>query len=83
MSNALSWAWSGIDLILNSGPLLTFCLFGVLGVLPDIDHPISFYLLPGLSGRFLHTPLFILSGCVLIGLFAYFGRLLIWMVLNQ
>ena len=47
-------------------PLYIVGLCGCAGVLVDIDHPIAYYLLQNWSGRFLHTPLAIVSGLVLL-----------------
>ena len=68
---------------LRSLPFRTFCYCGLAGVLVDIDHPIAYYLLPGASGRFLHTPLLIASCIVLGGLCAYLGGLFIRLVLRR
>jgi len=63
--------------------LLTFGLCGTVGVLVDIDHIISYYLIPEWSRRFLHTPLLVTSCLMLVGLGTYLGRLLIRMVLTN
>ena len=60
--------------------LLVGILCGIIGILIDIDHPISH--LNGWSGRFLHTPLLTVSGVVLCGLIAYFGGLFAGVVLE-
>ncbi len=61
--------------------LLVGLLCGVVGVLVDLDHVISYYLVPQWSDHFLHTPLLIVSGTITCGLIAYLGRPLIRMVL--
>ena len=63
-------------------PLWVIVLCGVIGILVDIDHPIAYYWIRSLNGRFLHTPLLITSGIVLCGCCAYIGGLLIRMVLK-
>lgn len=50
-------------------------LCGVVGVLVDLDHAIAFF--TDRSGRFLHTPLLIVSSTVLCSLIAYLGGLLL------
>jgi len=62
--------------------LLAFCLCGFIGILVDIDHPISYYLIPEWSGRFLHTPLLIASCLMLCCLGAYLGGLYLGNVLR-
>ncbi len=57
-------------------PLYVIGICGVVGVLVDLDHIIAF------GGRFLHTPLLIGSGVILIGCCAYIAGLHIRMVLN-
>ena len=47
-------------------PLWAIGLCGLVGMAVDIDHPIAYYLLQNWSGRFLHTPLAIVSGLVLL-----------------
>ena len=63
-------------------PLWVIVLCGVVGILVDIDHPISYYWLRSLDGRFLHTPLLIGCGCVLLGVGAYIAGLLVKLVLK-
>ncbi len=63
--------------------LLVFGICGTVGVLVDIDHLVSYYLIPEWSARFLHTPLLIASSVVILGLGTYLGGLLIRMVLNR
>jgi len=63
-------------------PLWVILLCGLVGILIDIDHPIAHYLIPEWSGRFLHTPLLIISCVVLCGCCAYFGGLFLRMVLG-
>ena len=63
--------------------LLVFGICGIVGVLVDLDHVISYYLVPQWSGRFLHTPLLVVSSAVLCGLITYIGGLFIRMVLKK
>ena len=62
--------------------LLVFGICGLTGLLVDIDHPISYYLVPEWGGRFLHTPLLIASCVVLCYCIACIGGLLVRMVLK-
>jgi membrane associated rhomboid family serine protease len=55
--------------------LLVGLLCGVVSVLVDLDHIVGHYL--GWNGRFLHTPLLIVAGVVILSLGAYLGRLLL------
>jgi len=63
-------------------PLWVILLCGVIGVLVDIDHIIAYYWVRSLDGRFLHTPLLIISCVVLCGCCTYIGGLLLRMVLK-
>ncbi len=65
-----------------SVPLWVIGLCGMVGVLVDLDHLIAYYWLTGLGGRFLHTPLLIVSGAVLLGCCAYITGLLVRLVLG-
>jgi hypothetical protein len=57
-------------------------LGGVIGILPDLDHPLS--LLLGIEHpRFIHTWVLIIACVVIVGCCAYFGGLLCWMVLER
>ena len=58
-------------------PLYVIGLSGVAGVLVDLDHIIA------LGGRFLHTPLLIGSGVILIGCCAYITRLHLGSILRN
>ena len=60
---------------LRGVPFWIILVSGIFGILIDIDHPISHYLLPSWSGRFLHTPILIGSCIVLCVLGAYCGGL--------
>lgn len=66
----------GADTGLLRRSLLAFGICGLAGVLIDTDHLISYYLIQGWGGRFLHLPVFIISSLVLGCLGAYLGRLL-------
>jgi hypothetical protein len=46
-------------------------LCGAAGVALDIDHPIHFYLIPELDGRFLHTPALHFFSMIIACLFIY------------
>lgn len=68
--------------------LLTFGLCGIVGVLVDIDHliyyTVTYYKLQAqITGRFLHTPIFIVVGSAIIGICAYIGGLYIKSVLRK
>lgn len=65
-----------------SVPLWVILLCGLVGILVDIDHPISYYWLTNLGRQFLHTPLLIGSCIVLCCCGACVGGLLIRMVLS-
>ena len=62
--------------------LFVFCVCGISGFLVDIDHVIKFYLFPKWDWRFLHFPLLIVTGCVLLGAVSYLGGLFLAMVLG-
>ena len=55
---------------------------GVVGVLVDLDHPVSFFLKVE-NGRFFHYPIFFLTFAVFCGLCAYIGGLLFTLVLKR
>jgi len=57
-SNLASYTVSGV-------PLWVILLCGVLGVLVDIDHPVSHYWLTSLGARFLHIPVLVI-GCIIL-----------------
>jgi hypothetical protein len=67
--------------LLRGNALLAFGFCGIAGVLVDIDHPIGYLL--DLPGRFLHTPLLIVSSLVLCGCGAYLGGLLVGKILKR
>ncbi len=77
--------WMGNTVHFENGgaSLLAFWLCGVAGVWVDIDHPIAYWWLPELSGRFLHTPLLIACGIVLFSLGAYLAGLYFKLVLTR
>lgn len=50
-------------------------LCGIAGVLVDIDHPIANYTNKELDGRFLHTPILVISSVVFCFNLARIGRL--------
>jgi len=57
-------------------PLLIFCLCGVFGILPDIDHAIQFESIPKeTSARFLHGPILIIISTIILYLLAYIVKL--------
>ncbi len=76
------WLRSIIHYKVRSVPLWVILLCGILGVLVDIDHPIAHYFIPEWSGRFLHTPLLIISCCMFIGISTYCAGLYIRLVLG-
>lgn len=76
------WFQSFLNYSACGVPLWVILLCGLVGVLVDIDHLISYYLIPRQRGRFLHTPLLIISCVALLGCSAYLGGLLIKMVLG-
>lgn len=61
-------------------PLWVIGVCGVAGVLADIDHLIAHF--AGWDGRFLHTPLLIISSLVLLGLGSYLAGLYFGVVLK-
>lgn len=68
------------------GALLTFGICGLVGILVDLDHAVSYILwstlMPHLTeGRLWHTPLLILVSLAICGLGAYHSRLYIKLVL--
>ena len=63
--------------------LLAFGLSGTVGVLVDIDHIVSWYLVPQRDAAFLHTPLLIIASLVILGLGTYLGGQFIRVVLNR
>jgi len=63
-------------------PLWVGLLCGFISVLVDLDHIIAYYWVRGLDGRFLHTPLLIISCCVLCYLGACLARLFFRVVLR-
>jgi len=62
--------------------LFVFWICGSLSVLVDLDHIIKFYLLPRRDWRFLHLPILIIAGCMLLGALSYLGGLFLGMVLG-
>ena len=65
------------DLSVLGVPLWVILLCGILGVLIDADHLIAYFSGGRLSPQFLHTPLLIISGSILLGCGAYLGGLLL------
>jgi len=76
------WLYNILHYSLFGIPLWVGVLCGVISVLVDLDHIIAHYWLTGLDGRFLHTPLLIISCGILFSCCAYIGGLLIWLVLG-
>ena len=74
-----------LQLLQDSGifsfPLLAFWVCGLAGILIDIDHPISFYLVPKRDRRFFHTPILVADCIILCSLSAYIGGLLVGSIL--
>ena len=69
--------------LLRSKPFRIGIVCGIISVLPDIDHIIAYYWLKGLDGRFLHTPLLIWAGTLIIIMCAYITGLYIKLVLKK
>jgi hypothetical protein len=65
------WASSVASHSISGVPLVAVCVFGFAGLLVDIDHPIAYYWLNGLSQRFLHPYVFLL-GWVILGVASAF-----------
>jgi hypothetical protein len=57
--------------IINNRIFRIVFLCGASGVALDIDHPIHFYLIPELDGRFLHTPALYFFSSIIVCLFLY------------
>ena len=76
------WLQRAFSIQVGRVPLWVIGTCGLVGVLVDLDHFIAYYWLTGLNGRFLHTPLLIVSGVVFLGCCAYIARLLLRMVLK-
>lgn len=69
--------------------LFTFCLCGLFGILPDLDHPIASTVFgipldePTTAFRFFHLPVFIISSTLILIMCAYLGGLAIRLVLKK
>jgi hypothetical protein len=57
--------------IITDKTLRIVFICGAAGVALDIDHPIHFYLIPELDGRFLHTPALYFFSCIIACLLLY------------
>jgi hypothetical protein len=57
--------------IINNRIFRIVVLCGGAGVALDIDHPIHFYLIPELDGRFLHTPALYICSSIIACLLLY------------
>jgi len=71
------WCRGMVHNILRSKPFRIGLLCGAISLLPDIDHIIAYYWLKGLDGRFLHIPILIWAGTLIVIMCAYLGRLYI------
>ena len=70
--------------LLRNMPLRTFCLCGLFGILPDVDHVIQALWAPGAAtGRILHLPMFIMSGTLMFCILTYLTGLHIKLVLER
>lgn len=76
------WLYNILHYSLFGIPLWVIGVCGLVGVLIDLDHIIAYYWATGLNGRFLHTPILIFSGLVLVGLGSYLAGLLVKLVLK-
>jgi len=77
------WYSDRIYHLLRSKPFRVGILCGLVSVLPDIDHIISYYWLKELDGRFLHTPILIWAGTLIVIMCAYYSGLYIKLVLRE
>ena len=68
--------------LLRSKPFYIGVMCGAISLLPDIDHIISYYWLKGLDGRFLHTPLLIWAGTLIVIMLSCASGLYIKLVLG-
>ncbi len=64
--------------IINNRIFRIVVLCGGAGVALDIDHPIHFYLVPELDGRFLHTPALYFFSSIIACLFLYSIVMYVW-----
>jgi len=69
--------------LLRSRPFHIGCMCGIISLLPDIDHIISYYWLKELDGRFLHTPLLIWAGTLIVIMCSYYSGLYAKLVLKR
>ena len=71
------WVSLGASLEGPRTPFLTFCLCGLFGILPDIDHIIQIGDIPReASSRFIHFPVLIITSTIILWMVAYYIRLL-------
>ena len=68
--------------LLRSKPFYIGVMCGAISLLPDIDHIISYYWLKELDGRFLHTPLLIWAGTLIVIMLSCASGLYIKLVLR-
>ena len=76
------WIQNILDIQVVGVPLLAILLCGLAGILIDVDHPIA-YLSKRANHRFLHAPIGIACGIVLLGIVAFVGRLFYLLVLGS
>ena len=77
------WHRDMVHRLLRSKPFYIICCGGVCGVLPDIDHIISYYWLKELDGCFLHTPLLIWAGTLIVIMCSYYSGFYAKYLLNK
>ncbi len=82
MSDKYRWCRDRIYYLLRSKPFRIGFFGGAISVLLDIDHPIAYYWLQGLDGRFLHTPVLIGAGTLIIIMCGYMAGLYIKYILR-
>ena len=76
--------YSMANRIIRTRPFCLGLYCGVVSVLVDTDHFIAYQILGwSQGGRFLHIPVLIVSGVMLVGLLAYLGRFIFRMVLRR
>lgn len=78
------WARVTKSRIVRSRAFCFSLLYGLAGILVDIDHPIGYF--TGWDApyyRWLHTPLLIISSFILGCCLSYLGGLFLKMVLNR
>jgi len=77
------WYRDMVHYLLRSKPFRIGLLCGAISLLPDIDHIISYYWLKELDGRFLHTPLLIWAGTLIVIMCSYYSGFYAKYLLNK